>query len=138
MKNQIVYLYNQASSSGEVYKRTYYLKEDKIRLIYHLGPEKIVACVREYKKPIGDQKFQNVEELVHIFEVDPLAKLPKRQDIYSQFAECTKAELNALQAIKASDREVSEILQLRKAEESSIQLSISIYDTLRNETVQLN
>lgn len=55
--------------------------------------------------------------------------------MYAKLCFLLKAEQNCLLAIKSSDREMKEILTARTAEEREIVLVISVYDTVRNDTV---
>ncbi|KAJ3291052.1 hypothetical protein HDU79_002720 [Rhizoclosmatium sp. JEL0117] len=114
-------------------KKTYYLKDEKIKVIYHLDDGRIIPSYREFKKPNADQKASTLETPVS-FEVNPYIKPPKRQHLYGQLCNLMRSEQACIQAIKNSDREVSEILQARAAEEKDISLVISVYDTIRNNT----
>lgn len=114
-------------------KKTYFVKDDRIRVVFHLGDGKIIASIREYKKPTPDQKGQNLE-LHQNFVVDPYAKPMKQQHMYAELTELSKSEQVFLQAIKNYERELYEILQLRLVEEQELSLAISIYDTLRNDS----
>lgn len=114
-------------------KKTYFVKDDRIRIVFHLAPGRIVHSIREFRKPPADQKGQTLD-LVQNFIVDPYQKPMKHQQMYLQLLELIKSEQAFLQAIKNYERELSEILQLRSTEEQELSLSISIYDTLRNDT----
>ena len=145
-------------ASQEVAKKSYFLKEEKvlfyfimllmmnicflfmhvllkkIRMLFHLEEGRIIASVREFRKPSQDQKSHSVE-LTNNFEVNPFIKPSKKQHLYAQLLDLLRSEQNCLQAIKNSERELLDIVQLRQTEESEIGLTISVYDTLRNETV---
>ncbi|KAI8817432.1 uncharacterized protein EV422DRAFT_622654 [Fimicolochytrium jonesii] len=120
-------------SHKDVAKRSYFLKDDKIRVIYHLEEGKIIPSSREFKKPTAEQKTHFIEATSE-FEVNPYRKPPKKQDLYSELLELLQAEQNCLAAIKTSDREVNEILNNRQGEEKEVLLNISVHDTLRNQT----
>lgn len=89
--------------------------------------------MREYRKPAADQKGQ-ILDIIQDFEVDPYQKPMKKQHLFSQLTDLLRTEQQFLQSIKVYERELSDILQLRAAEEQDISLVVSIYDTLRNET----
>lgn len=112
-------------------KQTYFLKEDKIRVISHLENGRIIQSYREFKKPNTDQKT-GVFEMPNSFEVNPYLKPPKKQHLYAQLCSLIRAEQACAFAIKSSEREVSEILQARMTEEKDVALTTSIYDTIRN------
>ncbi|KAK5667357.1 hypothetical protein BDV3_007241 [Batrachochytrium dendrobatidis] len=117
----------------DIFKKTYFVKEEKIRVIYHLETGRIIASMREFRKPTPDQKGHFVE-LLNLFEVDPYAKPPKKQQLFIQLSELLRAEQMCAQLIKSSERELVDILRLRQTEEREINLAISVYDTLHNDT----
>ena len=49
-------------------KRTYFIAEDKIRIVYQLGSNRIISSYKEFKKPGQDQKGYSVD-LTGEFEV---------------------------------------------------------------------
>ncbi|KAI8815434.1 hypothetical protein BJ742DRAFT_876531 [Cladochytrium replicatum] len=115
----------------DVAKKTYFVRDERIRVVYQLGPNRIVSSWREFKKPATEQPGAALE-LVNSFEVDVYAKPLKRQHLYAQLCQLLKSEQACLQAHKNSEREVREILQARQAEEKDITLIVSVYDTIRN------
>ncbi|KAJ3328293.1 hypothetical protein HDU76_010208 [Blyttiomyces sp. JEL0837] len=119
-------------------KKTYFAKEDKIKVVYHLEEGRIISSYREFKKPSTDQKA-NALEVPTSFEVpnshvNPYIKPPKKQHLYAQLCELLRSEQACLQAVKAAEREVKEILQARILEEKDVALVVSVYDTIRNNT----
>ncbi|KND01180.1 uncharacterized protein SPPG_04271 [Spizellomyces punctatus DAOM BR117] len=120
-------------SHKDAAKRTYFLKDDKIGVIYHFEEGKIIPSTREFHKPTAEQK-NNFLEMTVSFEVNPYVKPPKKQYLLAELLELLRAEQACLAAVKASDREVKEILLSRQAEEKDVSLVISIYDTIRNQT----
>jgi hypothetical protein len=114
-------------------KKTYFLKDEKIRVHFHLDQGRIIQSFREFRKPSPDQKGQLLE-LTQNFIVDPYLKPMKQQHLWSQFMDLFRAEQAFLQAAKTYERELADILQLRVNEEQVLSLSLSIYDTLRNDT----
>ncbi|KAI8921991.1 hypothetical protein DFJ77DRAFT_444875 [Powellomyces hirtus] len=123
----------QVPSHEDAQKRTYFLKEDKIRVVYHREHGKIIPSTREFKKPTAEQKT-NFLDMSVAFEVDPYRKPRKKQQLYTELLSLLNSEQGCLSAIKASDREVSEILANRTAEEADVSLVVSVYDTMRNQT----
>ena len=98
------FLSDPSLKENNIAKKTYFLKDDRIRLVYHLGEGKIIPSIREFRKPAPDQKIHTLD-IIQNFTASPLEKSVKQQQ-----------------------------LQLRVTEEQELSLSISIYDTLRNET----
>ncbi|KAJ3109852.1 hypothetical protein HDU97_000082 [Phlyctochytrium planicorne] len=118
-------------------KKVYFLASDRIRVIYHLEDGRIIPSSREFKKPTADQKT-SLLEMPYSFEVNPYAKPPKKQHLYAQLCSLLKSEQSCIQAIKNSERELREILQARQSEEKEVALTISVYDTIRNNTVKIS
>lgn len=132
------FLSDPSLKDNNVAKKTYFLKDDRIRIVFHLGEGKIVPSIREFRKPPPDQKVQSLD-LVQNFTASPEEKPMKQQHMYLQLLDLIRAEQNFLQTVKNYDRELSDLLQLRVTEEQELSLSISIYDTLRNESkIQAN
>lgn len=51
-----------------------------------------------------------------------------------ELSELQKSEASCLQSIKLVEKEIKDILTARSQEESDILLSVSVYDTIRNNT----
>jgi len=117
-------------------KKTYFVKKEKIKVVFHREKDRIIQSWREFKKPVSEQK-ENINELITEFQINPFLKQPKKQYLYDELCKLITAEQLCLQAIKSSAREMKEILQVRDQEENDIVLQISIYDTIRNKTIQI-
>ncbi|OUM64449.1 hypothetical protein PIROE2DRAFT_8755, partial [Piromyces sp. E2] len=98
----------------------------KIKVVFHREKDRIIQSWREFKKPVSEQK-ENITELVTEFQ----------QYLYDEMCKLMTSEQLCQQAIKSSAREIKEILQVREQEENDIVLQISIYDTIRNKTIQI-
>jgi hypothetical protein len=107
----------------------------QIKIVYHLEEGYIIPSYLEFKKPTAEQKG-NVLELGNFFEVNPYRPAKKRQQLFGLLIQLTRSEQALITAIKASDREMKEILASRKTEEKDISLAISVYDTIRNNNVR--
>jgi hypothetical protein len=97
----------------------------------------IIPSYLEFKKPTAEQKGSFLE-LGNFFEVNPYRPAKKRQQLFGLLIQLTRSEQALMTAIKASDREMKEILNSRKVEEKDISLAISVYDTIRNNNVSEN
>ncbi|KAJ3051002.1 hypothetical protein HK097_008025 [Rhizophlyctis rosea] len=113
-------------------KKTYFVKDDKIRVTYHREEGRIIPSTIEFKKPTAEQK--NHFEVLNSFQVNPYTPEPKKQHLFAHLCALVRSEQACLNAIKLSEREVKEILQARQAEEKDVALVISVYDTIRNQT----
>ncbi|KAJ3026471.1 UNVERIFIED_CONTAM: hypothetical protein HDU68_005603 [Siphonaria sp. JEL0065] len=128
---------NDVPAHEDPAKKTYFIKEEKIKVIYHLEDGRIIPSYREFKKPNADQKASSLETPIS-FEVNQFIKPPKKQHLYAQLCNLMRSEQACIQSIKNADREVAEILQARAAEEKDVSLVISVYDTIRNNTKLIN
>ncbi|KAJ3080287.1 hypothetical protein HK102_003163, partial [Quaeritorhiza haematococci] len=115
----------------DIAKKTYFLREERIRIIYQLEKDRIIPSFREFKHPNTDQKGMGID-LPNRFEVNPYLETPKQQHLYAQLLQLLKSEQSCLSAIKSSDREMKEIVAARQAEEKEVVLVVSVYDTIRN------
>ncbi|KAJ1513002.1 hypothetical protein HMI55_005616 [Coelomomyces lativittatus] len=118
-------------SCNQIYKRSFYIREEKIKVVYHVPFGSLFPGMREFRKPTSDQK-SSLLEMTTSFETKPPKKPPKKQHLYARICDLLKAEQTCLSAVKASEREVKEILTTRHSEEKNIQLSVSLFDTIRN------
>lgn len=114
-------------------KKTFFLREEKIRVMNHVDNGSIIPTWREFRKPPADNKGTGFLDFTTSFEVNPCARQAKKQEIFGQILSHLKAEQNCISAIKASEREMKEILNLRGVEEKEIGLQVSIYDTVHNQ-----
>ncbi|ORZ35140.1 hypothetical protein BCR44DRAFT_130074 [Catenaria anguillulae PL171] len=117
----------------DVFKRVYHVREERIRIVYHTDVGALIPAWREFRKPSTEQKTTFMD-LTTAFDTNPPLHALKRQHLYAKLCELLKAEQACLQAVKASDREIKEILTARQTEEKSIQLTVSLFDTIRNKT----
>ncbi|KXS13619.1 hypothetical protein M427DRAFT_500237 [Gonapodya prolifera JEL478] len=113
-------------------KKTYFLKEEKVRIIYHREPDRIVPSFLEFKRPPSDSKNISLE-LLNSFAANPYAKPPKTQQLFAVLSGLMRSQSACLSAVRGAEKEVRDILSARRAEEKNIQLSVSVYDTIRGE-----
>ena len=95
----------------DIAKRTFFLKDDKIRVTFHLEPDRIVPGYQEFRKPSSEQKA-NLSDLISYYEVNPFAKNPKKQHLYANMLTHFKAEQSCISSAKSSEREIQEIIKV--------------------------
>ena len=105
----------------DVYKRTYFVAADQIRLNFHFGEDRITASSRLYTK----------EGLTHITEVDTLKEKPTGSALLEEYQRLLLAERECSQAIRDVEREIRSILESRMKEEQNIILTVPYYDVTR-------
>lgn len=66
-------------------------------------------------------------------QADANRKEKKKVEIYQMMMDLLKMEQHCIEMVRLSEREVQEILDDRLREEATSELSISIYDTQRND-----
>jgi len=113
--------------------RVFQIAQDKIQLVFHLEEDRVTASTHEYIKPQSDGKNMTPVQ-VKTFQVNPLATVPKRQYFHNNLIKLQRAENKCHQAVTNSMRETADILKLRAREEHNIQLAVSFYDTVRNQS----
>ena len=104
--------YSRNNKEGEdnVDKVTYFLKDEKIRVIFHLPDSRIIPCVQEFRKPGSDQK-SNLSDLISHYDPDVFTVAPKKQYLYAKMLHFLKKEQMCLMNVKAAEKEVQEIIQ---------------------------
>eukprot|EP00116_Pleurobrachia_bachei_P009653 sb/3469915/ len=65
-----------------------------------------------------------------------LAKNPKLIHIYNTIVNLLSREERCVETVRASEQEVRDILECRTQEELTTEMSVSIYDTARNDTAK--
>ena len=64
------------------------------------------------------------------------AKTPKLIHIYSTITNLIEKEERCIEFVRGSEQEVRDVLEQRTQEELTTELSVSIYDTARNDTAK--
>ena len=112
---------HKVAASSDVFKRTYFIAADQIRLNFHFGEDRITASTRLYTK----------DGLTHITEVDPLKEKPTGAALLEEYQHLLLAERECSQAIRDVEREIRMILESRIKEEQNILLTTPYYDITR-------
>ncbi len=110
-------------SETDVARRVYYIKDGSMRVLYHYAKGRITASSRVYYK---DRSIP-----VEVVQVDPFAARPKPAQFEEEFQNVLSAEKDCYAAVRDSERETQEILQMRKREEARVVLDKSIFETAR-------
>jgi len=111
------------ASEADVCRRTYYVKDGSIRVVYHYAKGRITASSRVYHK---DRSVP-----VEVVQVDPFAAKPRPAQLEEEFAGVLQCEKDCYAGVRDSERETQDVLQLRKREEARIVLDKSIFETAR-------
>eukprot|EP01137_Pigoraptor_chileana_P033672 Opistho-2@24921 len=127
-------LRSEAPAGDQVHKRTFFVGEDNIRLTFHLEADRIIASTRDYVKPQGE-KATGLEDITQFHALKP-SKPPKRIQLWEELQDLLHAETACMSLIRESEKQVRDILALRKKEEASVQLTVSFYDTARNKSIR--
>uniref|UniRef100_UPI00398E8984 dynein regulatory complex subunit 7 isoform X2 n=1 Tax=Pristiophorus japonicus TaxID=55135 RepID=UPI00398E8984 len=121
----------------DVAEQIFLITEEHIQLTYHREDDRITALKREFILPPNllqkDDQEVNMDQIVITFEVDPLAKPCKNVVLYQTMMELLKAQAASMQGVRDSEHEERQFLKDRAAERRANELSISVYDTERNE-----
>lgn len=116
---------DEFDAEEDVRKITFYITEDRIRLIYHFAPGRITSssCVFSKDRTVGPI----------VTPVDPFSPPPKDSALEETFQKVLVQEKDCFAAIKDSDKETTNILKLRKKEEGThpIALHKSIFESAR-------
>uniref|UniRef100_A0A2K6KF28 Dynein regulatory complex subunit 7 n=1 Tax=Rhinopithecus bieti TaxID=61621 RepID=A0A2K6KF28_RHIBE len=129
---------NSAKPAEEdVAERVFLLAEERIQLRYHCRDDHITASKREFlRRTEVDSKGNKIimtPDMCISFEVEPMEHTKKLLYQYEAMMHLKREEKLSRHQVWESELEVLEILKLREEEEAAHTLTISIYDTKRNE-----
>mmetsp|Transcript_27648 Transcript_27648/g.69682 ORF Transcript_27648/g.69682 Transcript_27648/m.69682 type:complete len:469 (+) Transcript_27648:102-1508(+) len=114
----------EADPETDIFKKTFYVAEERIRIIYHYHPSRITRSQRIYTN-------DNAHALRHITQVDPLARRPKESQLLEEYQRLVAEERECTQGIRDSEKEWKATLQVRTKEEQNIALVTPYYDIVR-------
>nr|XP_037863971.1 dynein regulatory complex subunit 7 [Chlorocebus sabaeus] len=121
----------------DVAERVFLLAEERIQLRYHCHDDHITASKREFlRRTEVDSKGNKIimtPDMCISFEVEPMEHTKKLLYQYEAMMHLKREEKLSRHQVWESELEVLEILKLREEEEAAHTLTISIYDTKRNE-----
>ncbi|XP_066440298.1 dynein regulatory complex subunit 7 isoform X1 [Eleutherodactylus coqui] len=124
-------------ANEDVAERIFLITEDRIHVRCHRLDDHITTSTWEFLKPPNlGKKGTNVllsPETCISYQVEPLGKFNTQLYVYETLIQLQQGEQSAQEAVRRSEAEVLAILSRRAQEEGDPQLTISIYDTERNE-----
>ncbi|XP_045298851.1 dynein regulatory complex subunit 7 isoform X1 [Leopardus geoffroyi] len=124
----------------DVAERVFLISEERIQLRYHCRDDHITASKREFlRRSEVDNKGSKIimtPDMCISFEVEPMEHTKKLLYQYEAMMKLKNEEKLSRHQAWESELEVLEILKLREEEEEEHRLTISIYDTKRNEKIK--
>ncbi|NXV91317.1 DRC7 protein, partial [Calonectris borealis] len=121
----------------DVAERIFLITEETIHLTYHLKDKYITASKKEFFKAAErDRKGNEIvmtPEMCITYQAGSSEKDKKLLPLYKLLQELTEEEKQLKQQVRQSEAEVLNILKIRENEETAVKLSVSIYNTERNE-----
>ncbi|KAM6195466.1 dynein regulatory complex subunit 7 [Sarcoramphus papa] len=121
----------------DVAERIFLITEETIHLTYHLKDKYITAAKKDFFKAAErDRKGNEIimtPEMCITYQAGSSEKEKKLLHLYKLLQELTEEEKQLKQQVRQSEAEVLNILKIRENEETAVKLSVSIYNTERNE-----
>ncbi|NXN76412.1 DRC7 protein, partial [Himantopus himantopus] len=121
----------------DVAERIFLITEEMIHLTYHLKDKYITASKKDFFKAAErDRKGNEIimtPEMCITYQAGSSEKDKKLLHLYKLLQELTVEEKQLKQQVRQSEAEGLNILKIRENEETNIRLSVSIYNTERNE-----
>ncbi|KAF1430152.1 Dynein regulatory complex subunit 7, partial [Spheniscus mendiculus] len=121
----------------DVAERIFLITEETIHLTYHLKDKYITASKKDFfKASERDRKGNEIvmtPEMCITYQAGSSEKEKKLLHLYKLLQELTEEEKRLKQQVRQSEAEVLNILKIRENEETAVKLSVSIYNTERNE-----
>ncbi|XP_046705088.1 dynein regulatory complex subunit 7 isoform X2 [Silurus meridionalis] len=120
-------------ASSDVAELIFQISQNKIEVMYHLEDDRITPNFDIFEKPSKPDDPIS-DKMCSSFQVtDLLEKNSPKLNMHQTFELLMEMEEKTLTSIKASEKEVRDILEVRDQEESDIEMKISFYDMARNE-----
>ncbi|NXE11065.1 DRC7 protein, partial [Lophotis ruficrista] len=121
----------------DVAERIFLITEEMIHLTYHLKDRYITASKKDFLE-VGEEDRKRNEvvmtpEMCITYQAGSSENEKNLLQLYQLLQELTEEEKQLKRQVQQSEAEVLNILEIRKNEEAAIKLSVSIYDTERNE-----
>ncbi|XP_053127437.1 dynein regulatory complex subunit 7 [Hemicordylus capensis] len=121
----------------DVAERIFSVVEDKILLTYHCKENYITPSKREFNKRTEvDSKGNKIimtQEMCLSYQAGSTEKEKKLFHLYEMMMQLIEDEKLSKHLVWESEMEVLDILRIREEEEAASKLTVSIYDTERNE-----
>ncbi|KAF1462071.1 Dynein regulatory complex subunit 7, partial [Pygoscelis antarcticus] len=121
----------------DVAERIFLITEETIHLTYHLKDKYITASKKDFfRASERDRKGNEIvmtPEMCITYQAGSSEKEKKLLHLYKLLQELTEEEKRLKQQVRQSEAEVLNILKIRENEETAVKLSVSIYNTERNE-----
>ncbi|NXJ32559.1 DRC7 protein, partial [Ciconia maguari] len=120
----------------DVAERIFLITEETIHLTYHLKDKYITASRKDFFKAAErDRKGNEIivtPEMCITYQAGSSEKDKKLLHLYKLLQELTEEEKQLKQQVQQSEAEILNILKIRENEETTVKLSVSIYNTERN------
>ncbi|XP_075289734.1 dynein regulatory complex subunit 7 isoform X3 [Opisthocomus hoazin] len=123
----------------DVAERIFLITEEMIHLTYHLKDKYITASKDLFKVAEMNRKGNKMimtPEMCITYQAGSSGKGKKLLHLYKLLQELMEEEKRVKQQVRQSEAEVLNILKIRENEETAVKLSVSIYNTERNEKRQ--
>ncbi|NXF50105.1 DRC7 protein, partial [Oceanites oceanicus] len=121
----------------DVAERIFLITEEMIHLTYHLKDKYITASKKDFFKAAEWDRRGNeiimTPEMCITYQAGSSEKDKKLLHLYKLLQDLTEEEKQLKKQVQQSEAEVLNILKIRENEETAIKLSVSIYNTERNE-----
>ncbi|NXS76577.1 DRC7 protein, partial [Pandion haliaetus] len=121
----------------DVAERIFLITEEMIRLTYHLKDKYITASKKDFFKAADSDRKGNeivmTPEMCITYQAGSSEKDKKLLHLYKALQQLTEEEKQLKQQVRQSEAEVLNILKIRENEETTVKLSVSIYNTGSNE-----
>ncbi|XP_067406158.1 dynein regulatory complex subunit 7 isoform X2 [Emydura macquarii macquarii] len=121
----------------DVAERIFMVLEERIMLTYHCKDDYITASKKEFiKRKDVDNKGNKIimtSDMCISYQVGSFEKNKKLLHLYEMMLKLMEAEKQLRHQVWESETEVLEILKIREEETAASKLTVSMYDTERNE-----
>ena len=121
----------------DIYEIVFNIEVEKFQITYHRENSKIAASTREYVKPPNWNDKGNTwtwnNDLHQTYQAGTEYKKKKNVELYQSLVWLINQEDIVKNLVRKSEEEVKSILNQRTHEETITELTVSVYDTDRNQ-----
>eukprot|EP01135_Chromosphaera_perkinsii_P002873 Nk52_evm28s229 gene=Nk52_evmTU28s229 len=125
------------SGKDAIKKRTFLVDSDRIRLQYHLGPERVSALTRGFFHAHDNDPKKVHHEVSGNFSPEGLDTTMKSRHVSLELQSLISMQTDVTMEFRQAEAETREILEMRDREEISTALAVSFHDTIRNNSAKV-
>ena len=131
----------EISANDDIAELIYNIETEKFQVTYHRESSKVAPSSREFTKPQNWNDKSSTwtwsQDLHQTFQAGTEFKSKKNVELYQRLVAMLEKEEVVKNEVRKSEAEVKEILDDRMKEDAVSVLTVSVYDTERNDKARI-